>query len=78
MVEEGEKWASDGGESVTEQTGGVHNILLRKGSPLSLSGGPPHTLTRFAMPATRGKMSLNAETGEKERNYLFKSYTVLE
>ena len=55
MVEEGEKWASDGGESVTEQTGGVHNILLWKGSPLSVSGGSPHTRTPagFAMPAAR-------------------------
>ena len=50
--------------TVIEQTGvgGVHNILLRKGSPLSLSGGSPHTHTpiRFKMPATRGKTSLNA------------------
>ena len=41
--------------------GEVHNILLWKGSPHFLSGGPPpHTPTRFEMPAARGKMSLNA------------------
>ena len=36
---------------------------------------PTHTPTRFALPAARGKTSLN---GEKERNYLFQSYTDLE
>ena len=43
---------------VTEQTRGVNNILLLKGPPLSLWGSPPPT--RFSLPATRGKMSLNA------------------
>ena len=40
---------------------GVNNILLRKGSPLSVSlGTPPHTPTRFTLLAARGKTSLNA------------------
>ena len=61
--------------------GVVHDVLLQKGLPLSVSGGPPthtHTLARFEMPTARGKTPLNAETGEKEWNYLFKSYTDLE
>ena len=57
--------------------GVVHAILLHKGSPLSLSGVPP-TPPSFEMPTARGKTSLNARDGEKERNYLFKSYTYLE
>ena len=50
-------------DSVTEQGRGVvHDKLLQKGSPLSVSGGssPPRTPARFAMPAARGKTSLNA------------------
>ena len=57
------------------RTPGGNDILLQKGPPLSLWGSP-HTPTRFALPTTRGKMSLSMpETGERERNYLFKSYT---
>ena len=42
--------------------GVVHDKLLQKGSPRSVSGGSPHTHTpaRFAIPAARGKTSLNA------------------
>ena len=67
---------------VTEQTGGVgaHNILLWKGYPLSLSGGPPtHThLLGSKCPLPEERCLSMPETGEKERNYLFKSYTDLE
>ena len=70
------------GESVTEQRQGVvHDKLLQKGFLLSVSGGsfPPLPPARFEMPAARGKTSLSMpETGEKERNCLFKSYTNLE
>ena len=55
---------------VTEQRQGVvHDKLLQKGFPLSVSGGSfPHAhllgsicpTARFAMPAARGKTSLNA------------------
>ena len=50
------------GGSVTEPGGVVHNKLLQKGSPLSVSrsSSPPRTTARFTMPATRGKTSLNA------------------
>ena len=58
---------------VTEQTGVVvNNILSPKGPPF-LSGGPPR-LTRFALPAARERCLSMPETGEKERNYLFKLY----
>ena len=42
--------------------GVVHDKLLQKGFPLSVSGGslPTHTPARFEMPAARGKTSLNA------------------
>ena len=45
---------------VIEQTwgGGVNDILLPKGPPIVLQGFPPYT--RFALPAARGKISLNA------------------
>ena len=52
-------------------------MLLLKGPPF-LSGGPPTTFTRFTLPTASGKTHLNPQTGEKERNYLFKSYTDLE
>ena len=40
---------------------GVHDKLLQKGFPLSVSGGssPPRPPAGFTMPATRGKTSLN-------------------
>ena len=42
----------------TEQTqGGMNDILLPKGPPLFLQGFPPPT--RFTLPITRGKTSLN-------------------
>ena len=41
----------------TDGAGGGHNILLWNGYPLSLSGVPLCTPTRFAMPAARGKTS---------------------
>ena len=42
--------------------GVVHDKLLQKGFPLSVSGGsfPPRPPARFEMPAARGKTSLNA------------------
>ena len=42
--------------------GVVHDKLLQKGFRLSVSGGsfPPRPPARFAMPAARGKTSLNA------------------
>ena len=49
--------------SVTEQEGWfLHDKLLQKGFRLSVSGGsfPPCPPARFAMPAARGKTSLNA------------------
>ena len=62
---------------VTEQVGVVHDILLQKGSPLSLSGGSPHPHTHLlgskCPPPEERHLSM-PETGEKERNYLFKSY----
>ena len=65
-------------EAVTEQAWGVQWMIYYYWKDLPfLSGGPP-TPTRFTLPATREKMSLNAMIGEKERNYLFKSYTDLE
>ena len=49
---------------VLQSKGGgvVHDKLLQKGFPLSVSGGsfPPCPPARFTMPATRGKTSLNA------------------
>ena len=58
----------------------VHNKLLQKGFPLSVSGGssPSCPPARFAMPTAREKTSLNARDWWKERNCLFKSYTYLE
>ena len=62
---------------VTEQTGVVHNKLLRKGYSLCLSGGPPlthtHLLDSQCPPPEERHLSM-PETGEKERNYLLKSY----
>ena len=59
--------------------GGGHDKLLQKGSPLSVSGGPPntHLLGLKCSPPEERHLSM-PETGEKERNYLFKSYTDLE
>ena len=65
---------------VTEQAGVVHDKLLQKGSPLSLSGCPPthtHLLGSKCPPPEERRLPM-PETGEKERNYLFKSYTDLE
>ena len=46
----------------SKRVGVVHDKLLQKGFRLSVSGGsfPPRPPARFAMPATRGKTSLNA------------------
>ena len=63
--------------TVREQTwGGANDILLPKGPPLFLWGSPPPT--RFTLPASRERCLSMPEIGEKERNYLFKSYTDLE
>ena len=61
--------------------GVVHDKLLQKGFPLSVSGGSPpthaHLLVSKCPPPEEKRLSM-PETGEKERNYLFKSYTNLE
>ena len=60
--------------------GAVHNILLWKGSPflsLGVPPPPPHLLGLQCPPPEERRLSM-PETGEKERNYLFKSYTDLE
>ena len=46
----------------SRRVGVVHDKLLQKGFRLSVSGGsfPPRPPARFAMPAARGKTSLNA------------------
>ena len=51
-----------GCQKLLQSKGGGHNKLLQKGSPLSVSGSsfPPRPPARFAMPAARGKTSLNA------------------
>ena len=55
----------------TDPGGGVNDILLLNGPPPSAPGGLcPHT--RFALPAARERCLSMPETGEKERNYLFK------
>ena len=64
------------GGGVTEQTGG-YDILLPKGPPLSLWGSPPHLLGSPCPPPEERHLSM-PEIGEKERNYLFKSYTDLD
>ena len=54
-----------------EGWGGSSQYAITKRTPLSLSGGaPPHTPTRFAMPATRGKTSLNARDWRKGKKLL--------
>ena len=58
--------------------GVVHDKLLQKGSPLSLSGVPHTHLLGSKCPLPEGRCLSMPETGEKERNYLFKSYTDLE
>ena len=67
---------------VTEQRQGVvHDKLLQKGFPLSVSGGSspstPHLLGSKCPPPAERLLSMS-ETGEKEGNGLFKSYTDLE
>ena len=70
-------------DGVTEQKQGwfLHDKLLQKGFPLSVSGGsfPPrlHLLGSQCPPPEEGRLSM-PETGEKERNCLFESYTDLE
>ena len=56
--------------------GRVELYTIMERTPI-ISGGAPWP-TRFTFPISREKTSLNAETGEKERNYLFKSYIDLE
>ena len=56
-------------EPVTEQTrwgGAVNDILLPKGPTLFLQGSSPPP-TGFPLPTTRGKASLNARGGWKEK-----------
>ena len=67
-------------DNVTEQGGVVvHNKLLQKGFPFSVSGGSSphaHLLGSQCPPPEERRLSM-PETGEKERNCLFKSYTYL-
>ena len=56
--------------------GRVDNILLWKGPPLSI-WGPPSLLGLPCLPPEERCLSM-PETGKKERNYLFRSYTDLE
>ena len=70
-------------ENVTEQTGGGGWFTIyydRKDPPfLSLGIPPPHTYLLGSKCPPPGERRLSMpETGEKERNYLFKSYTDLE
>ena len=82
-VQLGESWIGrvQWGGGVTEQGWGVvHDKLLQKGSPLSVSGSPPphtHLLGSQCLLAEERRLSM-PETGEKEMNYLLKSYTDLE
>ena len=55
--------------------GGVNNILLPKGLPPLSLWGPP--LLGSPCPPPEERYLSMPETGEKERNYLFKSYTDL-
>ena len=56
----------------------MDNVLLWKDASFSLSGGsPPHLLGLPCLPPEERRLSI-PETGEKERNYLFRSYTDLE
>ena len=75
LTQESEAWGLVC-EYVTEQTGVgcVNDILLPKGPPF-LQGPPPPT--GFTLPTARERCLSMAEIGEKERNYLFKSYTDL-
>ena len=67
-------------QSVTEQTGGSQYTITERVAPFSLGGSPPphtHLLGSQCLPPEERRLSM-PETGEKERNYLFKSYTDLE
>ena len=63
----------------SKRVGVVHNKLLQKGSPFSVSGSsPPHThLVGSKCPPPEERRLSMPEIGEKERNYLFKGYTNL-
>ena len=60
--------------------GFLHDKLLQKGFRLSVSGGSfPHAhLLGSKCPPPEERCLSKPETGEKERNCLFKSYTNLE
>ena len=68
------------GEGVLQSKGWwwfLHDKLLQKGFPLSVSGGSfphAHLLGSKCLPPEERRLSM-PETGEKERNCLFKSYT---
>ena len=57
--------------------GGANDILLPKGPLLFLWGFPPHLLVSLCPPPEESRLSM-PEISEKEKNYLFKSYTDLE
>ena len=54
---------------------GVNDVLLPKDPPF-FTGGPPHILGSLGLLPEERHLSM-PEIGEKERNYLFKSYTDL-
>ena len=63
---------------VTEQTwGGVNDNYYQKDPPPFSPGVSPHLLGSPCLPPEERHLSM-PEIGEKERNYLFKSYTDLE
>ena len=55
----------------------VNDMLLLKGPPVFSLGVPPHLLGSPCLLPEESCLSM-PEIGEKERNYLFKSYTDLE
>ena len=65
-------------ENVTEQSQGGEQYTITKRTPPFALGVLPHPVldSPFPLPGKR-RLSM-PETGEKERNYLFKSYTDLE
>ena len=73
-------WSSLNKVCLLQSREGVVHKLSQKEFPLSVSGGyPPHThLLGSKCPPPEERCLSTPETGERERNYLFKSYTNLE
>ena len=73
-----EQWQFHCTGHVTEQTGGGEEWYTITEWTHPCAPGVPQPHTRFALSAAReGRLSM-PEIDEKERNYLFKSYTDLE